>query len=214
MLITIRESCGKNLIWTLCTTNCRKILVSKKEGELMILKKMVLLFFIIIFLSSCASYKVIESITQNEDYKIFSMRGNSVLYDSKQLGQYSQLSIGGEILISTRGLENKYFIYWSCLIKNGLNLNKDFPFILIADGVSYELSDIVDYNFNPEKIKMQYSFYYLEYARYRVTKETLQKISNAEEVEYVLQGREKKIEGQFTLENLERFNSFFQNYNK
>lgn len=178
------------------------------------MKKSVLLLLISLFLSSCASYKVIELMTQDEDYKIFSMRGNSVLYESKQLGQYSDLNIGGEILISTHGLENKYFIYWNCLVKNGLYLNKDFPFTLIVDGVKYELSDIVDYNFNPDKIKMQYAFYYLEYARYRVTKETLQKISNAKKVEYVLQGREKKIEGQFTLENLERFNSFFQNYNK
>ena len=180
----------------------------------MIVKQIVFIIFLLILLSSCASYKVIESMTQNEDYKIFSMRGNSVLYDTKQLGHYSQLSIGGEILISTRGLENEYFIYWNGLIKNGLNLNKDIPFILIADGVSYEFSDIVDYNFNPEKIKMQHAFYYLEYARYRVTQETLQKISNAKEIEYVLQGRKKKIEGQFTLENLERFNSFFRNYNK
>jgi len=162
---------------------------------------------------SCATYEVIESMTVEKDYKIYRMNGNSVPRSDNQLGNYSQFSFNCEILISTNNLENKYYISLKFLVQNGFRVNIDSPLTLTVDGEIFEFSEVVAYHFNPERIKMNNTYYYLEAIRYQVLEETLYKLSNASVVEYYIQGENKQAEVRLSQENIERIKSFFEEYN-
>jgi hypothetical protein len=164
-----------------------------------------------IFLNSCGGYKVI-TIENNDSFsKIYRMTGNFTPVDKSIVGSYGNFQITGEAKLAKSDSAITYCLVVSCLVQNGLYIKNGKSLNLIIDGKQIWLKkNQVPYK--SEEINMSHQRYILEVAWYDVEKSVMQNIQDATKIEFIVEGKQTSIEGNFTRENLDNFKTFIKQY--
>jgi len=173
--------------------------------------KRLYLITIFLFIFSCTGYKVI-TIPNSGDYQnIHRMSGNFLPVNKKYLGTYGNFQISGEVRFNNDKNKKEYSLIVGGLIQDGLNIKEGKSLLLNIDGENIEF---IRRNkpYRVKKVKMNRQKYILELAWYDISKEILNKISNAKNIEFTVYGKDKLIEGKFSRKNIENFSNFYSKY--
>ena len=173
--------------------------------------KRLYLIAILLFILSCTGYKVITIPNSGKYQNIHRMSGNFLPVEKKYLGIYGNFEISGEVRFNNDKNKREYSLIVAGLIRDGLNIKKGKSLLLNIDGENIEFVRR-DKPYIVKKVKMNRQKYILELAWYDISKEILNKISNAKKIEFTVYGKDKFIKGKFNRNNIKNFSNFYSNY--
>jgi len=148
---------------------------------------------------------------ENPDYTNYQMRGNFVNKLSASIGTGGNIDFAADAFISSKEEVNLYSLILKCNVENGLFVRPDDSLTLVIDSAAFKLS--FDPSFSKENEINNFGNYYLiEAHRFLVEKEFLKLIADSRDVNIIIHGQEKDIEGELTQKNIRRFREFYYNY--